>query len=272
MSKYYMNYNNKKYKNNQHKKRNGKFSSIISTVLVIFAILAVFGGLSTLMHRDSDSTKVEYKTIYFIPSEEWESDGSSYGVWCWSANSMPAASFILATDDNDDGVYEFKINKEYTGLTFVDLKPDTDQLGANWDNKRAQTDDLTVPTDKNVYYHQYCNEWSAASDILFTRTTEEKALYLVCSDWNCSVNPVIYYFDKTGVYEAGFLSMEQCGAHDYTVTIPAGYTHVIFIEYASEETVGTWENIINQTSDLIIPSNSNSFNASTNEWYVPAVE
>ena len=274
MSKYYNNYNNRNFKNNKHKKNSGKISSIISTVLVVFAILAVFGGLAELMHRDSVSTKVEYKTIYFIPSEEWESDGSLYGVWCWSASSMPAASFVLATDENKDGVYEFKINQEYTGLTFVDLKPDTNQLGANWDNKRAQTDDLTVPTDKNVYYHQYCNEWSADSNMLYNVTTSETTVYLDnTAQWAAFQIPVVYYFDKTGKNEPDFVQMTQYGAHDYTATIPAGFTHIVFLEYDESGTLGSWDNVLNQTSDLIIPmGEANHYDLVINDWFAPDVE
>ena len=259
------------YKNKRYKKNNS--TSVFMTVITTLLIFAVIGGAAAMLRNNEKGNEVEYKTVYLIPSDDWKADSSLYGAWCWSGNGLPAASFVLATDADKDGVYEFKINKEYSGLTFVDLKPDTDQLGVNWDNKRAQTDDLTVPEDDNVYYHQYANEWSTSSDMLFTVTSEEMYVYLDCADWTCTVKPVAYYFDKTGKSDAGFLEMTQCGSSQYLVLIPPGYTHVIFIEYDSNEAVGTWDNIINQTSDLIIPiGEANYFDVSTNEWYSPEVE
>ena len=269
MSKYYNNYNNRNFKNNKHKKHNGKISSIISTILVVLALFGVMGGIAALMQRNNTSNKDEYNTVYFIPSDDWKADGSSYGAWCWAETGLPGSKFVLATDENEDGVYELKINKEYTGLTFVDLKPDTDSLGVNWDNKRAQTDDFTVPTDKNVYYHQYCNEWSADSNMLYNVTTSETTVYLDnTAKWAAFQIPVVYYFDKTGKNEPDFVQMTQYGAHDYTATIPAGYTHIVFLEYDESGTIGSWDNVLNQTSDLLIPIGSIlHYNLETNEWF-----
>lgn len=263
MRNYYNYYNNRNFKNNKHKKHNGKISSIISTVLVVFAILAVFGGLGALMHRDSDSAKLEYKTIYFMPSDDWSFDGSLYGAWCWSGSGLPAASFVLATDTDEDGVYELKINKEYTGLTFVDLKPDTDSLGVNWDNKRAQTDDLTVPTDKNVYYHHCVNEWSNSADPIYNVTTEEVTVYFDVTDYQGSNLPTLYAFDKTGIAEECFITMDTDDDVIFYATIPSGYTHLIFLSIID----GVWDSVDWQTEDLVIPTGeANYYNLATNEW------
>ncbi len=274
MSRYYKNKNQK----TKNKKTNSKsvFKTILSTLLVI----AVIGGIAATLrnnehlNKNDTSTKLEYNTIYFMPSDDWSSDGSLYGAWCWSGSGLPAASFVLATDTDEDGVYELKINKEYTGLTFVDLKPDTDSLGVNWDNKRAQTDDLTVPTDKNVYYHQYCNEWSADSNMLYNVTTSETIVYLDnTAQWATFQKPVVYCFDKTGKKEPNFLQMNQCGANQYITTIPAGFTHIVFLEYDESGTLGSWDNVLNQTSDLIIPTGeANHYDLVTNEWFAPDVE
>lgn len=267
---------NKNPRSNTKRKNKNKISSVIVTVLVVFALLACLGGLVHLFRNNSSNsiaTVSKNQVIYFVPGDDWSADESSYGAWCWNESSMPASKFILGTDDNADGIFEFVIPTDYSSLLFVDLKPGTAQLGLNWENVRAQTTDLVLPTDEKNYYHQYANEWSATSDMLFNVTTEEKNVYLDCADWSCGVNPVVYCFDKTGKAEATYVTMTQCGSSQYVATIPAGYTHIIFINFDTEEAVGTWDNIINQTSDLIIPTGeANHYNTETSEWFVPVAE
>lgn len=273
MSRYYKNKNQK----TKYKKTNSKsvFKTILSTLLVIAVIGAIAATLrnNEQPNKNDTSTKIEYNTIYFMPSDDWSSDGSLYGAWCWSGSGLPAASFVLATDTDEDGVYELKINKEYTGLTFVDLKPDADSLGVNWDNKRAQTDDLKVPTDKNVYYHQYVNVWSNSADPIYNVTTEETAVYFERdASWGAFHTPMIYCFDKTGVTDSAFISMGNVGSTVFIGTIPAGYTHIIFLEYG-DGGGENWDNVLNQTDDLVIPTGeANYYNLATNEWLVPDVE
>ena len=264
MSKYYNNYNNRDYKNKQHKKRNGKWSSIISTVLVVFAILAVFGGLAALMRRDTQTTtpQVEYKTVYFIPSDDWKADGSLYGAWCWSESGLPGSKFVLATDENEDGVFELKIHKDYTGINFIDLKPDTDSLGLNWANKREQTDNIDLPVDDKVFYHQYCNEWSATSDLLFAPTTEEVTVYFDSTELEIAFDSYLYVFDKTGKTEASFIRLIQINDAVYSGIIPVGYTHLIFLDCD-----GSWDTVAWQSADLLIPTDDNILYVySTESW------
>ena len=83
----------------------------------------------------------------------------------------------------------------------------------------------------------------------------------------------MYYFDKTAVNEANFVSMTQTDSFKYTATVPAGYTHIIFIDYDENGSVGSWENILNQTADLIIPTDSmNIYSTVTNSWTSSATE
>lgn len=269
---YYRNNYKKQPKKNKHSKN---LKSAGMTALSILLIFTAISGIAALFRNGSKAEEnvIEYKTVYLVPSEAWKSDDSSIGVWCWSNTSIPSASFVLATDENKDGIYEVNINKEYTGLAFVDLKPGETELGVDWANKREQTNNLVVPCDNKVYYHQYANEWSVNSDILFEVTTEVKNVKLNCATWTCTVQPVVYCFDKTGVKEPEFISMTQCGNTQYIGDVPAGFTHIIFIEYSDETSIGTWDNILNQTADLIIPvGDVDYFNIETNEWYMPVDE
>ena len=93
------------------------------------------------------------------------------------------------------------------------------------------------------------------------------------AQWAGMQMPVVYYFDKTGKNEPAFKQMAQTGSSKFAAVIPAGYTHIIFIDYDEGGIIGTWDNVLNQTLDLIIPlGDANCFNVTTNEWHVPASE
>lgn len=121
-------------------------------------------------------------------------------------------------------------------------------------------DKVTVTTDNQ-----------GSNDVVYTPTTSEIDVYLDnTAEWAILQNPVVYYFDKTGKNEPNFVEMDQCSANDFTATIPAGYTHIIFLEYDESGTIGSWDNVLNQTSDLLIPTGSSlHYNLETNEWVDP---
>ena len=110
--------------------------------------------------------------------------------------------------------------------------------------------------------------------MLYNVTTSETTVYLDnTAQWATFQKPVVYYFDKTGKNESNFVQMDQYGAHDYIATIPAGYTHIVFLEYDESGTLGSWDNVLNQTSDLIIPvGEANHYDLLTNEWFAPVNE
>ena len=276
MSRYYRKNNYKKNK----KFKNSKFFKIASKVCVVLLILGVIGTVASMLDFtwiDNIVKKDEtpnYVDVHIVPGDNWASDGSSYGAWCWNDSGVPAAAFVLATDEDGDGVHTVRVSSEYSNILFVDLVPGATELGASWVNKREQTNNLLVPTDDNIYYHIYASEWSNTSELMFAPTTEEITVYIDADAWDVSVNkPIVYYFDKTGVNEPSFAEMTQCGAHQFLFTIPLGYTHVIFIEYSDNTYMGSWDEIVYQTADLIIPTgDARYFNTVTNEWYAPVVE
>ena len=276
MSGYYRKNNYKKNK----KFKNSKFFKIASKVCIVLLILGVIGTVASMLDFtwiDNIVKKDEtpnYVDVHIVPGDNWASDGSSYGAWCWNDSGVPAAAFVLATDEDGDGVHTVRVSNEFSNILFVDLVPGATELGASWVNKREQTNNLLVPTDDNIYYHIYASEWSNTSELMFAPTTEEITVYIDADAWDVSVNkPIVYYFDKTGVNEPSFAEMTQCGAHQFLFTIPAGYTHVIFIEYSDNTYMGSWDEIVHQTADLIIPTGDASyFNTETNEWYAPVEE
>ena len=260
-------------KSTSKRKNKTKISSILVTVLVVLALLACVGGAVHLFKGKVNNTPVTDVTgtqvVYFVPGDDWSSDGSNIGAWCWNGSSMPASSFVLGTDTNDDGIWEFEISKNYTGLLFVDLKPEATQLGLNWEYVRAQTLDLVVPTGENIYYHQYVNEWSATSDMMFYVTTEEVVVFFdgtIDSD----ALPEAYVIDKTGINEEKKLSLNSDENNVLFATVPAGYTHIVFVGVYEDPYQSGWKA---QSEELPIPTGEfNYYHYATNSWTVYTIE
>ena len=262
---------------NKNKKTNlnRKAQNICRSIIALFAILGIVGGILALFDfnaadwiKDRLDKEPKHAEVYLVPGDEWSSDGSSYGAWCWNDSGVPQGAFVLATDENEDGVFELKISKEYTSMLFVDLVPDATELVADWKYMRVQTDNLKVPSDDNVYYHAYANQWSENADAMYVVTRSEVEVFVdVHARWYVYTVPMVYCFDKTGVNEPEFVLMEQRGDTIYSGTVPAGYTHIIFLEYDETGIQGTWDGVINQTQDLAIPLGSaNTYDLEVNDW------
>lgn len=252
-------------------KNQKKSHSFLSTVLAVFVAFTAIALVGTMFKVDDtptvDKVELETSTVYFIPSKQWAEDNSSYGVWCWSDNSLPAARFVLATDVDENGVYELEIPTGYTSMLFVDLNQGATNLGLNWENKRDQTQDMTVPIDDNIYYHQYDNSWSNSSDLLYSPTTEEVNVAINIYTWDQYQSVYVYCFDKFNNTEPVIIPTAKISDYIYRATIPAGYTHIIFIQYNNYDISEGWENILHQTRDLLIPDNNNmEFMTFFDEW------
>ena len=172
----------KRYKNKNSNRKKSKVTQFLSNLVIILVLVGVLGFAINMLDFGTND-KVENVTVYLVPGTEWSSDSSSYGAWCWNNSGVPEGSFVLVTDKDEDCVFEFNVSTEYSRMLFVDLVPEATELGDDWKNKRAQTDNLAVPTDKKVYYHQYANEWSDSTDMLFNVTTSDVAVYLDTSNW-----------------------------------------------------------------------------------------
>lgn len=245
-----------KYRKKYVKKKKIELKSVVVTALSILLVVAALGGLAALFRDKNVFEKEENTIIYLIPSSTWNDDNSNIGAYVWLGDSN---KFVLGSDENEDGIFEFTFDAKYTSVIFVDLKPDTNNVGLNWSNVREQSADLLVPEDDNVYYHQYVNQWSDTSETLYNVITEPVTVKLDSSGfWAALRTPVVYCFDKTGVKEPVFVEMTQVGNFLYQTQIPSGYTHVIFLEYGEEGEVGSWDNVLNQTEDLVIPIDTNN--------------
>lgn len=88
----------------------------------------------------------------------------------------------------------------------------------------------------------------------------DKTLYLVPnSNWNQSnARFAAYYFGGSG--SATWADMTATADHEntYEVTIPTGFTTVIFCRMNPGTSTNNWDNKWNQTDDLTIPTNDNN--------------
>ena len=270
MSRYYK---NKNFKKNQFK--NSKFYKTGSKILVVLLMLGVVGAMVSLLDfswfkNDKNETPVEYKTVYLVPGDEWDVDSSNYLAYVWTDGSN---QFVNPKYNEENNAWEFTFDAKYKSIIFVDLKEETNSIGLNWSNVREQSPDCVVPEDDNVYYHVSENIWSNSAEPLYTVTTEVISVRLGSSEEWVYSTISCYVFDKRGINEPLFLITQYDGSYYYFV-IPVGYTHLIFIDYEDKEDgstdhVGTWEGILHQTKDLIIPSEDNLVYSVDDDTWTP---
>ena len=82
------------------------------------------------------------------------------------------------------------------------------------------------------------------------------------ADWlakESGVNPrfAVYYFKSAAPTDYGWVSMTQdsgCDEDYFKANIPSGYDKCIFCRMKGNETTNKWENKINQTGDLTVPT------------------
>ncbi len=187
--------------------------------------------------------------VHLIPDADWSSDGSAYGVWCWGNPELDDA-FILASDIDGDGTYEVEIPAGYTNMLFVDVVPDvTDFSGTwNWDNKRAQTGDLVVPTDDKVYFFVEVGSWStSATDIPEPPSYENSDIRFVgtFNDWDTmsyGENDYKLTLGEDGKTWTGTFVVTADMYRDYN-TEEIGYACATIKLYDASS--GTWINALN---------------------------
>lgn len=243
---------------------------VIAAIAALGSLVPSSGGNKVTTPLNNNSNTVTYKTLYLVPSRDWASDNSSYAVWCFSSTNHPAAGHVSGMDTNGDGIIEFRVPSYYDKVLFIDVNPGT-SFNGNWDNKREQTADLLVPTDGNVYYHQYASEWRAdgeSTEPEIVVTTEPVNVYLVNNTTDGIFS--LYVFNKfTGVGSFLELSDQNYDGRDLvrTFEIPAGNTHLIVTKHEIINGSVNWDNVISQTADLLIPLDGNVYCNLTTEPY-----
>ncbi len=85
------------------------------------------------------------KTLYFVPSSDWNTDTPRYAAYVWGDNI--SAKWYSMSDGNGDGVYSVTVDAKYTKVIFCRMNPAN--TSNNWDNRWNQTEDQTIPTNGN---------------------------------------------------------------------------------------------------------------------------
>ncbi len=243
------------------------FKNVITTITAVLVFITALASVMTLLGGNNVNNVNTPKdiTVKFLPGDVWLEDGSTMGAWVWNDYGVPQSKFIVASDEDGDDVYEVTFSEEYTSILFVDLVPNATELGTDWKNKRDQSANQLV--DDELFYHVYANSWEESPVLKFVRTNSPVTVYFNASNSPCFKAPQVYCFDKYNKSPAEFITMTQIGGARFTVTIPEGFTHIIFIDYFDDGEYGSWENIGFQSEDLIIPNDENVyFSSVTLEW------
>ena len=90
-----------------------------------------------------------WKLLYLEPNSNRKVDNARFAARCW--NDEQSEKWYDMSDDDNDGIYECWVETSlYDKVIFARMNPNN--TANNWDNKRNQTGDLTIPTDnKNLF-------------------------------------------------------------------------------------------------------------------------
>ena len=171
------------------------------------------------------------KTIYLNAggSSLWDQADAWFAAWVWG--SADGDQWVIGTDNNSDGTYEFAVPSDATGMKFLRMssaatEPSWIQGDSGYWNA---TGDLTIPTDgKNCYT---IAGWGEADGAWVTLGgTVESYDYYVAGDaglcgvtWNASALANGMTKNASGLYEKV-------------------YTNVAAGTYSFKVTDGTWDN------------------------------
>ena len=199
-------------------------------------------------------------TIFFKPVDYWKEADARFAVYTWGTSVDDKWIEFEDYGCNED-IFTADIPAGYTGFKIVRLKPasadgyESDGDGLNWDNRWAETVNLTIPTgNKNLY------------DMTVTKTSTK--LYFTPHDnWKQADARFAAYFFGNGNNKWVDLTHHNDGI--YACDKPSGYTKVIF----GRMNPGTKENNFNngvkwnQTGDIVIPTNGqNHYILTGGEW------
>lgn len=203
-------------------------------------------------------------TVYVLPSEDWVTNAKAIAAYVWDANGN---DWYEATDPDTDGIYEVSVPETYKNIIFV---AQTAAFVGGWDNKYAQTSDLTIPTTSSNTFVVYEAEWNTLEYAQSFEEPEEpeepSMLYLKPnSNWTMSNARFAAYFYGNGETWVSMIDSDSDGI--YEVEVPAGYSSVIFCRMNPDTTANIWDNKWDQTIDLTIPTDGkNLYTVKDDTW------
>lgn len=130
------------------------FEMPIRKSMIIYASFkSVAGG------NGDDITQTSTEKVYLVLDSAWN-DGSVVGAWVWPDGGD--GQWVETTATEDANVFEMVLPEGVNNVVFADLNAGATELGDQWANRRAQTEDLVLPgaSDDKVYFHVSNNSWS----------------------------------------------------------------------------------------------------------------
>jgi hypothetical protein len=152
-------------------------------------------------------------------------------------------------------------------------KLDTIAEGAAWasgpgddgfteDNQNKTLDGyLTIPAAGTYTVKLLNNRHNSKMGIYSVTMQAIQTIYFKAGDWaNDGAKFGIYaYQDALPEYFSDIMVLAENETAIYNTTIPAGYTHVVFIRMSGDATEVKWAGLWNQTEDLTIPEGKDMF-------------
>ena len=242
-----------------------KLTALLVAVVMVFSMCVT--GVSVSAATDSSTT-----TVYLKPNANWTQTNARFAAYLWNDNGN---TWVDATDTDGDGYYEVAVPSGYNKVIFTRMNPATKEN--NWDTKWNQTSDLSIPTDgKNLYtiaegaWDEGNGEWSTYNQSTSTsqvETTAAPATTVAPATETTSAPSNTTYLQVNKNWAEGnarfaaylwndngntWVDATKTSDNVYAVTVPDGYTNVIFTRMNPATTENNWSDVWNQTADLKI--------------------
>lgn len=198
-------------------------------------------------------------TIFFKPVDYWKEADARFAVYTWGGSAGDKWIEFEDYSCNED-IFTADIPAGYTGFKIVRLKPasadgyNSDGDGFNWDNRWAETVNLTIPNgDKNLY------------DMTVTKAST-KLYFTPHGNWKEADARFAAYFFGNG---NNWVDLTHHNDGIYACDKPSGYTKVIFGRMNPGIKENNFNNGVkwNQTGDIVIPTNGqNHYILTGGEW------
>ncbi len=210
--------------------------------------------------RTADPCLATGKTIYLKPNDNWKQAGAYFAAYFFIGDSNTWVKLTpVATDPT---VYECIVPEGgYNTLIFTRMNPDKE--GLNWDNKWAQTADLSGNCDANLFTIPN-GDWEGSADAgNWTQYTPP-----VCDETNpCIVPGSTFYLQPNANWKADgarfaayffnncentWVSLTDANKDGiYECTVPEGkWMNLIFCRMNGTKAENNWDNAWNQTANL----------------------
>lgn len=190
------------------------------------------------------------KFVYLNPGSSWKANNAVFKAYFFN-ESENKHTWVDLTDEDSDGIYECEIPfGVWDKMIFCRMDPKGNNTD-KWKDRWNQTGNLTIPSITNQVYN----------------IKDENVLYFKpSSDWKRDGARFAAYFFGNGENWVSMTDSNKDGT--YEVTVPSGFTKVIFCRMNPSASANNWNNKWNQTGDLTIPSNTvnNIFSNKNGVW------